>query len=348
MLPAVQVALDYVYGVLGAEPGARLLIEQRVQFPSAYAPDDVWGTLDIGIWSTDGKRLWVADYKHGAGIVVDIVENRQLIQYAASLVLGSYGSVLPEVITLVIVQPRAFGSDPIREWTIDLETLLDRAYRLEMEIKACLEPSPLLVPGEKQCRFCGARPGCPAIERKALAVAGEAFKGVKDLKTVALPAPSSFGPERIADILAVRDLAIDWFTAVSEYAAAQAKAGVVIPGWKLVAGNSRRRWDQAPEVTAGNIIALSDGALTEDDVRPRGLVGLGDAERLLKTAYAAKHPSLKAKEVAEKVTTDMAFLTVKEASSSVSLVPASDRRPEVRATVDAFKSVVAIPSEVKE
>ncbi len=344
MADAVQVALDYVYGILDANPGAALYVEQRVEFPNEAAPGDVWGTLDVAVLSADESQLWVIDYKHGVGVIVDIINNRQLLGYAASFILGNENTVLPMTITLAIVQPRGFGADPIREWTIDLGTLIDWAWQLEQEIVACLAPDAPLNPGEKQCRFCGAKPTCPAIEARALAVAGSAFKSVKDIKA-GLPPAREFSPERLAEILAAKGLIEEWLADVQAYAMEQAKNGVPVPGWKLVAGNSRRRFDGADDVIAAKLIEVSGGALSTDDVLPRSLVNLGTAERLLKTVFSATDPSLKPKVLAEKVNAEMAFLTVKEPSTTVSLVPDTDRRPAVAPIADTFGSVKLIQME---
>ena len=339
---AVQVVLDYVYGIMMRNSDAVLYVEQKVQFPSKAAPGDVWGTLDIGIYIPSLCRLYIIDYKHGAGVFVDIFENRQLLQYEASFE-HTFNLAVAEA-TLVIVQPRVFGPDPIREWTVDMFDLATWRGRLEAEIIAAQAPDAPFNPGEKQCRFCRAKPVCPELERRALAATHHAFRNVKDV-SLNLPAPRELDVQRLSDVVKAKSLILDWLSAVEEYATEQAQNGVTIPECKLVQGVARRVFTAEPVEITQAIRAIDPPFRDdfEDRVQPRKMAGLGDIEKYVAEVYAAKYPGEDRKLLKGKVTGFMDSITAKKPSNTVSLVPVSDKRPEVRKVSDVFASVVHVP-----
>lgn len=79
---AIGVAYDYVQNLLrSARREATQQREHRVYFPQRIVPrDECSGTLDIMV--TAGRRVWIIDYKHGAGEFVEAEENTQLMFYA--------------------------------------------------------------------------------------------------------------------------------------------------------------------------------------------------------------------------------------------------------------------------
>ena len=120
---------------------------------------DFYGTVDFG--SIDEGTINVVDFKYGAGITVEVVENPQLMYYA-------YGFYLfrPDArrVRLSIVQPRAFHQDgKIRTWEISAEELAQWGEQklipaiLAAQIDETFDAGPW-------CRFCPAKLVCPLLD----------------------------------------------------------------------------------------------------------------------------------------------------------------------------------------
>lgn len=170
-LEAVQVYIDYVNGVLDEEAGW-LWLEQRVEIDTEH-----WGTADVIIYQPLSKTLHVIDYKHGSGVFVPVVNNKQAMSYAVGAAkrlrdLAEAGELMldgqpvePEIneVMLTIVQPRNTGADdePVRSWRADGSDLEEWAEDIHQDVLAALDPDAPVLPG-KWCRFCKAERDCPA------------------------------------------------------------------------------------------------------------------------------------------------------------------------------------------
>jgi hypothetical protein len=157
-----------------------------------------------------------------------------------------------------IVQPRAPHKDgrirseeihvsDLIEWTAELMDAMRSAAQAGADLEktylpdhATEWPVRYLAAGE-HCTFCPALPTCPAVERKALAVAQTMFQpeGI-----AAPPPPEALGLEKIAQILDAADMIQNWLNAVRAYAQDQAEAGVAVPGYVLVEKQGRRQWSR--------------------------------------------------------------------------------------------------------
>ena len=118
MADAVQVYLDTIYADAELFGQEKILIEHRFALPKIHP--DLYGTNDCCLY-TETQSVIVYDYKHGAGKVVDAVENPQLMIYA----LGALNE-FPDATTveMVIVQPRAKHPDgPVRRYTMGVDDL---------------------------------------------------------------------------------------------------------------------------------------------------------------------------------------------------------------------------------
>ena len=117
MVGHVEDYVDYVRNVEASTHGARLLVEQRVEF-TAWVPDG-FGTSDA-IVVGDGL-CHVIDLKFGQGVKVNAHRNEQAMMYALG-VWQTYGA-LYEIDTFVlhIHQPRL---DHVSEFTITVDDLL--------------------------------------------------------------------------------------------------------------------------------------------------------------------------------------------------------------------------------
>lgn len=290
--------------------------------------------------------LYVIDYKHGAGIAVEVTGNPQLRYYAlGSLVSqkgtdrllvehkfdltaiypGLYGTADAVIqpgehicaVEMVIVQPRCPHPDgPVRRERIDAIELMDFATELIDYAKATEDPNAPITPGD-HCRFCPASGAnvCPALRAKADAVAAQVF-------APGLP----YDPANLADTLRWVNVLEAWLKNVREFAYAEAEAGRAIPGYKLVEKRATRQWRN---------LATAEQACRK--------LGLGELEM-----YG--EPSLQSPAQIEKVLTARKLKPadrkaaleplVEMRSSGHTLVEESDKRPAAKqSAAEAFTSV---------
>lgn len=241
MSEAVQVYLDYVRSLI--EPGDRVVFEHRFDL-SRYHPK-FFGTADCVIIKKDG-RVYVIDYKHGKGVAVDADDNPQLKYYALGAVTTLDVVGLTSV-HLVIVQPRCSHLEgTIRTASIDALDLLDWAVDLVAAAKRTEQPDAPLSAGE-WCKFCDAAAICPALQKMCLDAALADFS---DDGTIHLPDPHTLGDNSMKQIIHSIDMIEDWCQRVREYNHAQALAGNVPDGFKLVNKRPQRKWLDAECVPA--------------------------------------------------------------------------------------------------
>jgi hypothetical protein len=263
---ALRPVFTYVTALLDT-PGAEFFLESRLTFPGIAG---AFGTVDLLV--RIGNTVYVVDHKFGSGVRVlalypdgdDDVLNPQLMFYAAAA-----RHSLPEFfagvekITLVILQPQSVE--------LDAEMVsFAEATRAELDAfittygTACeeaLSPTPRLERGP-HCRFCPAKPICPAHTAPLL-----------DLAQFTTPTPLKFNgatpPEKeaylqlLADGLNLVDAIKEIRTALCDQAKAALEAGDVVPGYALTAGRAERHW-RDDEPTA--IAALEALGLTREDI----------------------------------------------------------------------------------
>lgn len=222
-------------------------VEQRV----AIAGPEVTGSVDYYSHEPWGD-LVIADFKYGAGVAVGVYEsdntlNAQLMAYA----IGVAHKVNWEFsrVRLVIEQPRAPIEVPQEIWITD-QDLRNFEKVFLGAIEASKKPDAPLVPSEAGCRWCPAKLVCPAVTKRAVALAQEAF-GTVGAARVAPPAPQSLPPEKIAELLTLKPLVENWLAEVSGYALKLMQAGGEIPGFQLTPKRAMRKW--APGLDSGAV-----------------------------------------------------------------------------------------------
>lgn len=243
MIEAVQVYLDAV-----REPGLPVIPEQRLSLEHIWP--GMFGTCDAQVHDKTNGILYVWDYKHGAGVLVEPDHNPQAMLYAVGALHALKDASWVKTVQIGIVQPRHRDGGVLTWETTPGE--------LEEWVKGQVKPATLatkkkgapLVPGDKQCRWCDAKAICPALMSKALATAQVAFADVEVGKPtpVNLPDMRSLTPESrglMADILIALD---DYKTAFFAYLQELAEQGEATPGWKLVRGRANRKWRSEDEV----------------------------------------------------------------------------------------------------
>jgi hypothetical protein len=288
---AVEEYVNYVQ--TRCEPGDVMLIEHKFDL-SAIHPG-CYGTADAVIWKPKKKLLVVVDYKHGAGLLVQVTNNSQLKYYAlGALVTCKFPA---EIVEMVIVQPRCPHPDgSVRSQTISAIDLLDFYVDLQDFARATEDPNAPLVPGE-HCRFCPAAPSCPELLHKTQALAVMEFRS--DL---------SYDPQKLKLALDSRPAVQAWLKAVDEFAYNEAEAGRCPPGYKLVAKRPTRKWK-------------------DEERLKEALDGLGLPEKMTFESKSLLSPAKMERAGVNKVFVEQFCESV---SSGHTLVSESDPRPAVK------------------
>jgi hypothetical protein len=239
---ALRPALAFIDALLDT-PDAEFYLERRVTFPTVAG---AFGTVDLLV--RIGRTIHVIDFKFGSGVLVralapadddpavDII-NSQLMFYAAA---ARYS--LPEFfagvesIVLTILQPVSIELDaePISSVTVthaELDAFI-AAYRAACE--EALSDAPHLERGS-WCRFCPARPICPAHTGPLL-----------DLAQFVVPAAPAVSKEAYLRLLAeglnLTDAVKDMRTTLHHQAKRALQNGDNVPGYALSAGRAERHW----------------------------------------------------------------------------------------------------------
>ena len=203
MADAVQESLDYIrQQVSDAEfddMRVEVLAEVKASLTSLKVPGLNGGTSDVVLlywaFSEDGVEylhsIEIVDYKHGAGVPVDAVDNTQALQYALGVILDKRfkDESLPGGIRITISQPRAFHAEgPIRFWDIDKDYLLNwMDDELLPAAKATMNDELILVASEDACRFCRCAPCSKQydmIQQSAVAEFTEEGASLPDVNTL--------------------------------------------------------------------------------------------------------------------------------------------------------------------
>lgn len=255
MAEAVRVYVDHVRAVAQQYPEKIVAVEQRVQI-TGYA-DDLYGTCDCSIYVPPARKLYVKDYKHGAGVPVEVENNTQCKYYALGALIAAPGPV--DTVSITVVQPRcAQSGDPVRTWELPAGELYDFGLELSAAVEATKDPNAPLVPGT-WCRFCPASGVCPKLYDDAMTAAGVEFSG-----DVAGP-PSDIGALSSVELgrrLNLADKLEVWLKALRKHAYGEAINGRVPDGYKIVAKRATRQWKDPDAVM--DVAALAFDLPAED------------------------------------------------------------------------------------
>lgn len=275
MAEAVQVYLDTIRADLRencSKKGTTFAVEKS--FDLTWLCPDMFGTNDCSVFDKINKKLYVYDYKHGQGVLVDVEWNSQLLIYAIGALYEAWDidDLLPvgnsvEEVEIVIVQPRIETDDGVaRRWTIKTEDLLYWGLHvLKPSALRTKAPDAKLVAGD-HCRFCDATAVCPEKIKTACALAKT------DFENPIFPAPEDLKPEHIVELLEKIGMFSKWADDVATFAFLQMQRGVEIPGRKLVKKKSNRVWVEDADVES----VLGDAAFTKKLVSP------AQAEKIIK------------------------------------------------------------------
>lgn len=240
-------------------PNSELFIETRVD-SSAFTTKDQFSTLDIGVALYNARTLHIMDYKYGAGLAVDVVENSQLIYYALAMLLKLGHKEFDKVI-MTIIQPRKEDADGevIRSHMMVTEDLMEWGKKFKRGVKAALAPNAPLKAGD-WCQFCTARIKCPALRDQSFKDAAIDFSPIKE-EIKNLPAVKDV--KDIGKVLQACEKLEVFIKAVKQRAYEDARAGKKVNGYKLVAQKTQRRWNDETKACEQAVKALGAKALTE-------------------------------------------------------------------------------------
>lgn len=332
---------NYVKLVRELAAGHTLLVERKVPIGHLTGETGATGTADAVIINGAERNLTVVDLKYGMGVQVDAIENPQLQMYA----LGAYEaySVLADfdTVSMYIHMPRL---NHVSEYHISVAELLEFADQVRAaaanvgHAKAqpyadarddTLSLRDYLQPGEKQCRFCKAKAGCPALLAEVTEVVGGKPATAEDFAQFAPDAADelgSAGDNYLSMAMAKVGLVEDWCKAIRAEVERRLLRGDTVPGYKLVEGKlGNRQWISQDEAEA----AMKSMRLKQDEMYERKLISPTAAEKVLKQ-NPAKWEKLQK------------LITRNPGKPSVA--PAADKRPALAvhtATADDFAALAA-------
>jgi hypothetical protein len=240
-----------------------------------------YGRSDYTYIDTAARTLHVWDYKHGAGIVVDVKDNPQCMYYGVGMLdsLDLWSDI--DTVVLHIVQPRGFHPDGVnRSWSVSVEDL-------ELWLDEVLIPAMLLAEVSRDtssgehCRFCPVRAkSCPQIlsdfdELEEIMEILANKGGAKELSNT-----------QIGRFLTLFDVAKIAAKAAGETAFSRLQAGKKIPGRKLASARSNRAWKDDAEAAVRK--KFKEDAFTEPKLKSPAQIDKLPGGAALTARYAFK------------------------------------------------------------
>ena len=368
MCDAVVVYLNAVTHELAKTKEAELYVETQFELDVPGAEGEVGGTVDAMVYHPKLGRLVSFDYKHGAGVSVSAEDSAQLKFYAAGAVFSKDDWRIKELeLVIVQPRDRSLSLLPddadlelmqgIKRWPMNPLELLEFSgeiadavalakFRMTdfttdpVVLKGPLPPPVLdFTPGSiayvggkppytsgSWCRWCDAAAVCPLREQEVLRAAQLDFAHMTEITADALPDPKTYDMDRLGEVLKTGQILNAWLNQVQEYVETLVLSGQPVAGWKAVEKISRAKWVSADEEVADYTDMMF--GIPVDEIRPRKLTTITEAEKLLKAAGATK----------TQVDDFKLRFTVKE-SSGLTIAPSSDRRSAVDALATDFKAV---------
>ncbi len=342
-IKAIEAAVSYVH--LRQQQGeweVDCFYEESVT-PSLWLnrTDDCDGTLDIGMIHDDW--IEIADYKHGAGVPVEAINNDQLLLYAIGFLQKIDWTDKDQNIPvrMTIIQPRAHHNmGPVRTWEIPAHELFAKIPELSGIAAATDDPGAPLFPGD-HCRWCKANP-CDAVNAQNQAKVQAAFAPVdapqqpvdlKQAETLMGTQVNLLDPNQLAAVLDLEGFATAWFKEVRAYATERAKAGVKIPGQKLVHANTKRKYGEDGETVIKKLVGLRDTRTEEG----KGKFRKADVTKTVPLSITEVEKQVKPY-VSERQWKTFSKIIIKPQGAPV-LAPETDSRPEIKDATEVFEPI---------
>lgn len=238
---------DLIHGIIkkiGKDNIMSVLIEEKVKFS-----DHIYGTVDVAIlYIRDGiKKIYILDFKYGAGVAVYAEKNAQLLTYLAATMETHKWHAAEAVIA--IYQPRNKDKeDPLDSYVVSQEEIKEFIKTLKVFEKKALniinnkvKKLPKEIPGE-HCQWCPRKPKCIAYSEYASVPAILELDNLAEQPT--FPSVSELTDEQLINIVETEDKIKKFLAAVIKYVIGRCDKGD-FPGYKLVAGKSQRKWNES-------------------------------------------------------------------------------------------------------
>ena len=194
------------------------------------AGEDIGGTLDM--IANCGDKALLIDYKTGMGVNVSPVNNKQLLFATAVCEIESDAAdmlVDHDNFVGIIIQPNRNGEIEIKEWEFTRE-LVDSFWDKHLENIALARKGGCTPVAGDHCKFCPANGLCDATNGNLLRI-------------------QQLDPEKVTQLaegLGMIEQVKATIANLIKLAEQQLEVGVVVPGWKLVAGRpGNTAWDDA-------------------------------------------------------------------------------------------------------
>lgn len=296
----VDAAIEKINAARARTKDAVILLEQKIDF-SPWVQEG-FGTGDLIIIAD--KVLEIIDFKYGKGVPVSAEENSQMRLYGLGA-LNQFDMLYDiEKIAMTIIQPRLDNISTEELKADELLTWGDEYVKPRAELAFKGEGE--FVTGD-HCRFCRAKATCRARTEANLELARYDFQD-----------PPLLSHDEIADILFKAEELKAWVADVQAYALDQAENhGVKFPGWKLVEGRSNRKY--LDEEAAAKV--LIGAGYEEDKIYVKSLLGITAMEKF----------------VGKKKFAELLKDLVIKPPGKPTLVPESDKRPEIGSTASAVE-----------
>jgi len=265
---------------------------------SKYIPES-FGTCDF--WFINGRTLHVVDLKYGAGVLVPVHDNSQMMIYALGALTRF--DFLHDIlsVSMTVYQPRMDNIDTVLMTANNLLTWA-REY-LSPRAKLAFEGRGELHAGS-WCRWCPVG-DCKARAAKQLELAKYDFKE-----------PEQLTADEISDILGRLGEFEKWSKSIKAFALQKALAGTQYSGYKVVAGRSRRTYSDDNMVAAVLMKA-----------------GIDAYDKSVKTITELE------KTLGKKMVKDLLGDLIVKPSGSPTLVTVDDNRDEWNTASNDFKDV---------
>ena len=237
MADNVQIYVDYCRSLHEGDSS----IEQKFNLP--FLGKDEKGTADFATLQHSAKILHVVDYKNGVGYV-DAFENIQGLCYGLGAA-ANYEDKSWDTLRITIVQPRAYGKDPVRSWDVPRNELMDWKMDLAEAAEKTRDPNAPLIPGS----HCG---WCKAKQCKVRA------NGIQKDTRMDFESPNSqpVNPDLLSDdemfdiVFNKIPIIKQWCSSMLDYAQLRAEEKNPIPGTKLVPTRASRKWKDLDKAEA--------------------------------------------------------------------------------------------------
>ena len=256
-----------------------------------------FGTGDCVIVA-DGT-VSVIDYKHGLGVLVSAEKNPQMMCYALGALELFDGIYDVDTVSMTIYQPRR---ENISTYTISKEELMEWADEILAPTAALAYEGKGEFKAGEHCKFCGVKATCRKRMEYNMELARYDFE-----------VPATLSEEEIAVILSKVDELTSWAEDVKEYALKQAVSGTRYTGFKVVEGRSNRKYTDETKVAD----VVSNAGF---DPYEKKVAGITAMQKIL----------------GKKKFEELLGSLVYKPQGKPTLVPESDKRPEMNTAVEDF------------